>query len=217
MTALRNALDIPDEPPRQWRGVMQALVGATVLLVVGVVAARTFALGGWVRPWLAIEIVTGVPAAGAAWLLVGPHRRREWVTAGVFVVSLFLLPVGSAGATPSPERLQRIVNAIELPGVTQRDVRVGNGRCRPTCSELRRTAVAKGVSFDKVKAQIEGILRYRGFTVREYGYDTGEPLRIDATSDDYYASFELRNVTPGETRIAHVWIARGPKSEHKVG
>src|SRR5687768_877585 len=108
MTALANALDIPDEPPRQWRGVPQALVGAAVMLVLGVVLARTFALGGWVRPWLAIEVAVGLPATLAAWLLAGPHPRREWLTAGVLVVSVALLPVAAAGATPSPERLQRI-------------------------------------------------------------------------------------------------------------
>jgi hypothetical protein len=217
MTALANALDIPDEPPRQWRGVPQGVVAAAVVLAVGVVVARTFALGGWVRPWLAIEIVVGLPAALVAWLLTGPHPRREWMTAGVVVVSLALLPLAAAGATPSPERLQRVVNALELPGETTRDVRIGNGRCRPSCSELRRTAIARGTAFDKVRSQLEGILRYRGFEVREYAYNPGEPLRIDAQTDDYFASFELRQNTPGVTRIAQVWIARGPKSENKIG
>lgn len=210
-------LDLPDEPRRRWRGLPVALGAAALVLAGGVVVARTFALGGWERPWLAVQAVVALPAMVTAWLVAGPHRHRTWLTAGVMLAGVVLQPVAVAGVTPSPNRLAAIVDGFELPGETVRDVKIGNGRCRPACSELRRTAVATGMSFTKARAGVEGLLRAHGFTVRFYGYGPGDPLRIDAENDALRAQFELRAVTLDETRIAQVWLAKGPAPAHEVG
>lgn len=212
-----SLLDIPDEPPRRVRGVVAALVGAAVVIVGGVVLARTFALGGTSRPWLAVQAVVALPAMVVAWLLAGAHPHRTWLAVGAMVVGLATQPVAAAGVVPSAARLAQTVDAIGLPGEITRDVRVGNGRCRPSCSELRRTAVAKGIAYAKARAQVEGILRARGFKVTLYGHRPGEPERIDALSDDLLAQFELRQIALDQTRIAAVWIARGPAADSEVG
>lgn len=210
-------LEIPDESPRQWRGPLTAAVAAAVVIVAGVVVARTFALGGTVRPWLTVQAVIALPALLVAWFLCGPHPRRSWIAAAVMLVGLIVQPLATAGVTPSPDRLAQIIDALDLPGETVRDIKVGNSRCRPACSELRRTGVVKGIAFIKAKGQIDSIMRAHGFTVKEYGHRVGEPTRIDVSNDDLLGQFELRFVALGETRIAQVWIARGPASDVEIG
>lgn len=217
MTAPGALLDLPDEPERQWRGVAAALVGAAVALVVGVVVARTFALGGYARPWLAVQAVVALPALLAAWFFAGPHRLRTVVTVGVVVAGLALQPVATSGTTPSPQRLGDIVDGFGLPGETVRDVHVGNGRCRPACSELRRVSMARGLAYAKARAQVEGLMRARGFEVLMFGHHPGEPERIDARNDHLRAQFELRVVELGVTRISQVWITLGPRPDRQVG
>lgn len=179
--------------------------------------ARTLALGGTVRPWLAIEAVVAVPAMIVAWLLAGPHPQRTWIAAGVMVAALFVQPLAASGATPSPTRLARIVNALGLPGKTTHEVRIGNGRCRPACSELRRVSIVRGESYASARSDFEGNLRARGFDVRLYGHHAGEPERIDASNDKYLVQLELRVVSLGVTRVSQVWVARGPAPAHSVG
>jgi hypothetical protein len=210
-------LDLPDEPRREWRGVGAAALGAAAVVVVGIVVARTFAFGGFERPWLAVQAVVALPAMVVAWLLAGPHRARTWVTAAAMIVGLALQPVATSGATPSPTRLAQIVDALGLPGTTVREVRIGNGRCRPACSELRRTTVARGMSYASARAEVEGLMRARGFAVKMYGHHAGQPERIDANSDTLRAQFELRESSLAVTRIAQVWIAVGPTPSNTVG
>lgn len=217
MTAPGTLLDLPDEPSFQWRGARTGLLGAAAVLAAGVVAARTFALGGSIRPWLAVQAVLAVPAMLVAWLLIGPHRRRTWITAGVMVAGLLLQGVAASGATPSPARLSRMIDSFGLPGETVRDVHVGNGRCRPACSEVRRVSIARNIAYAKARARIEGLMRAHGFTVTMYGHHAGEPERIDAEKDKLRVQFELRVAKLGETHIAHVWIADGPTPDNEVG
>ncbi len=218
MTGPASALDIPEDEPRAWRGVTAAAAGSAAWVGAGVVLARTFALGGWQRPWLAVGATLAVPAALLAWVLAGPHARRTALTAATMVLGVALVPLVSAGATPSPARLSAMVDDLGLPGETVREVHVGSGRCRPECSEIRRTSVAKGIAFAKVRAQLAGILRASGFDVRVYSHDIGEPVRIDAAKPKLRAQFALVwNPASFETRISSVVIARGPASDHEVG
>jgi hypothetical protein len=214
---LASTLDLPDEPKRQLFGVPAALIGGAAWIAIGIVLARTFAMGGFERSWLAIGATVAIPATIIAWALAGPHRFRTWIAAVVMVVGVVLTPLASSGATPSPARLATIADDLELPGATVRDVRLGSGRCRPACSELRRTAVVRDISYAKVRAQITGILRASGFEVRIYAHRVGQPLRIDAKKRRLLASFELRQVSASETRIASVFIAKGPAPDHEVG
>ncbi len=217
MGALAAALDLPDEPRRELRGIPAALVAGAIWIAIGIVLARTFAMGGFERSWLAVGATVAVPATIVAWALAGPHRFRTWVAAAVMIVAVALTPLASSGATPSPARLAVIANDLGLPGTTVRDVRIGSGRCRPACSELRRTAVVRDISYAKVRAQITGILRASGFEVRVYAHKVGQPLRIDAKKPRLLASFEVRQVTTSETRVASVFIAKGPPPDHEVG
>ena len=217
MTERGTLLDIPDEPPRQRRGVAAALSGAAVVLIAGVVVARTFALGGWVRPWLAVEAVLAVPAMIVAWVLAGPHPRRTWITAAVMMVGVLLQPLAAAGATPSLPRLAQIVDDVGLPGTTIRDVRVGNGRCRPACSELRRTSVARGIAYAKARGQVDSALRAQGYEIKAYGHRAGQPERIDARKGKVFVQIELRHTQLDETRIAQVWITLGPRPDTQIG
>ena len=212
-----SILDIPDEPRRDRRGVPAAAIGAAVCIAMGVVCARTLALGGTVRPWPAVEAVVAVPAMIAAWVLVGPHRQRTWITAGVMVVAVIVQPLAASGATPSPTRLARIVDHLGFPGETRHEVRIGNGRCRPACSELRRVTVVRNQSYVSARADFEGNLRARGFEIRQYGHHAGEAERIDAQNDDYMVQLELRIIGVGVTRVSQVWVARGPTPRHSVG
>lgn len=217
MTALGTLLDLPDEPPRQWRGLAASLVGGAVVLVAGVVVARTFALGGWVRPWLAVEAVLALPAMLVVWVLAGPHPQRTWLTTACMVAGLLLQPLAAAGATPSVARLAQIVDSVGLPGEHVRDVRVGNGRCRPACSELRRTSVARGIAYAKARGQVDGALRANGYELKVYGRRAGEPERMDARKGKIFVQIELRQTKLDETRIAQVWITRGPRPSNQVG
>ena len=133
------------------------------------------------------------------------------------VLALALQPLATSGATPSTARLQQIIDDIGLPGETIGEVRVGNGRCRPSCTELRRTSVVKGMSYAKVRGQIDGLMRAHGFELKVYGHHPGQPERIDASSDRFLVQLELRDIGLAETRVAQVWIARGPAPEGRVG
>ncbi|MEY2419281.1 MAG: hypothetical protein QOG90_1961 [Actinomycetota bacterium] len=214
---MTGVLEIPDEPPRQWRGLLAAIVGGAACIVVGVVLARTFAVGGFVRGRLVLGLCVPVPAAIAAWLLAGADRLRTVVTAAVMIVGVLFMPVGAAGATPSPARLSAMVDDLGLPGATLHEVRIGNGRCRPSCSEVRRVSTAKASSFVKVSAQLQGALRVRDFTVRLFSHRVGAPTVITAENDKMTANFELRVVSLAETRIAGTFIAKGPTPAHSVG
>jgi hypothetical protein len=217
LTALANALDLPDEPPRAWRSPASAAVAAALWLAIGTVLCRTFALGGWERPRVAVGLVLAAPAAIVAWLLVGAHPRRTLITAVAMLVGLLVIPLASAGATPSPARLRQIADAIGVPGKVVHEVQIGNGRCRPACSELRRTSVASGSSYVKYRAQIEGALTARGFEIKRYARRAGEPDRIDAVSERLLVSVDMRMLDLSRTRIAQIYIARGPKPDHSVG
>ena len=217
MSAPGSLLDLPDEVRRPWRGPVAAGVGGVVVLVAGVVVARTFALAGSTRPWLTVQAVVAIPAMVVVWLLAGPHLWRTRLVALAMVAGLATQPFATSGITASPQRLAQTVDHIGLPGDVVRQVFVGNGRCAPACSELRRTVRVKGVAYAKARAQVEGIMRARGFKVTLYGHRAGQPERIDAVSDDLLAQFELRSVAPDETRVASVWIVRGPTPKNEVG
>jgi hypothetical protein len=214
---LTGILEIPDEPPRAWRGVPSAILGGAIVVVTGVVLARTFGVGGFVRGRVLLGVCVPVPAAIAAWALAGPHRFRTLITALVMVAGVLAMPIAGSGATPSAARLSAMIDGLRLPGEVVHEVRVGNGRCRPACSEVRRTATVRGIAFAKAKARLQVALRLHDFTVREYGHTPGAPTRIDAESDDMLAQFELRMVDLATTRIAIVVIAKGPASDYKVG
>jgi hypothetical protein len=214
---LTGILEIPDEPPRQWRGLVSAAIASVAAIVLGIVLARTFALGGFVRGRVLLGLCVPVPAAIVAWGLAGPHRFRTWVTAAAMVVGVACMPIAGAGATPSPARLSHTVDRLGLPGTNVHEVRIGNGRCRPACSEVRRVWKATGSSFVKFSAQVEGALRSREFTVRTFSHRIGAPSIITAENDDLIASFELRAVSLNETRIAGTFIAKGPTPTHSVG
>ncbi len=164
-----------------------------------------------------VGAVLAVPAMILAWLCAGPHSPRLAAAVVAMVVGVALIPLASAGATPSPQKLAKIADALELPGHTVRDRAVGNGRCRPTCSELRRTAVAEGSSFTKVGAEVFAVLSRRGFTMRTYPHTADEPLRIDAISKKLWVSIELRRTTLVRTTISAVFLAQGPAPEHEIG
>ncbi|MEY2470059.1 MAG: hypothetical protein QOF21_2757 [Actinomycetota bacterium] len=217
MSTLASALDIPDDEPRVWRGLPAAAIAAALWLVVGVVLVRTFALGGMKSANLIVGASLAVPAMVVAWLCAGPHRPRLLAAAVAMVAGVALIPLASHGATPSPARLAEIADAIGLPGSTVRDSSVGNGRCRPSCTELRRVAVAEGSSFVKVGAQVFAALQTRGFTVKVYPHAVGAPQRIDATSKKLWVSIELRQTTLVKTTIAEVFLAQGPAPDHSVG
>lgn len=209
--------DLPDEPRRRVRGPLAAAVVALVLLAAGVVVARTFALAGTARPWLSVQLVLAVPAMVGTWLAAGPHRHRTWIVVGAMVAALALQPVTASGITPSPSRVAQIVDALGLPGRTVRESSVGNARCRPACSELRRVSSVTGISYAKARANVEGLLRAHGFKVHVYPHSAGAPERIDAQNDEFLVQFELRSVSQTTTRIASVWLARGPRSDFEVG
>jgi len=210
-------LDLPDEPKRRVRGVVTAIIASALVLAGGVIVARTFALGGGTRPWLTVQAVLALPVIVVAWFAAGSHRWRTAITVGAMVVGLGLQPVATAGITPSTRKLASIVDGLSLPGKTVRNVTVGNSRCRPACSELRRITIAKGLSYASARAEVEGNLRARGFTVRMYPHRAGEPERIDAENRVLQAQFELRYLAPAETRIASVWLVKGPTPDTSVG
>lgn len=212
-----HLLDLPEEPARTIRGVPAAVIGVVVVVVGGVILARTLALGGTTRPWLSVQAALALPAMIVAWLLVGPHQWRTGLTVAAMTLGLVLQPLATSGATPSPARLAQTVDSLGLPGDNPRDVYIGNARCRPACSELRRTTVARGISYAKARARVEGLMRVHGFKVRMYGHRAGAPERIDAESDDLLVQFELRQVALGETRVASVWLPRGPTPDTEVG
>jgi len=217
MTALSHALEIPDDAPRQWRRLPLAVVAAAAWLVVGVVIARTFALGGMERRVLLVGALLAIPAGLGVWLAAGPHRFRTAASAIAMVLGVALIPLASAGATPSTGRLAELADSIGLPGTTIRDRAIGNGRCRPACSELRRTAVVDGISIVKVRAQVVGALKSAGYEVRVYSHAPNAPQRIDAGGKKVLVSLELRRTTEARTTIAAVFLAQGPAPDHEVG
>jgi hypothetical protein len=214
---LTGVLEIPDEPLRQWRGLVTAALGGAACIVAGVVLARTFAVGGFVHGRVVLGLCVPIPAAIVAWLLAGADRLRTVVTAVVMVVGVALMPLAASGATPSPARLSAMIDNLRLPGTTQHEVRIGNGRCRPACSEVRRVSTANGSAFAKVSAQVQGALRVRKFTVRLFSHRVGAPTVITAENDKMIANFELRMESLGKTRIAGTFIAKGPTPAHSVG
>ncbi|HVT76484.1 MAG TPA: hypothetical protein VHD87_05600 [Acidimicrobiales bacterium] len=214
---MTGILDIPDEPPRVWRGVPAAAISAAACVVAGTVLARTFAVGGLQHARLALGLCVPVPAAIAAWLLAGAHAWRTAVTAVAMVVGIAFMPLASHGATPSPARLSALADHLGLPGVKVHEVRIGNGRCRPSCSEVRRVSTAKGSSFVKTAAELQAALRVRGFTVKLFAHAVGAPTVISAESSRITAEFELRPVDLDVTRIAGTFIAKGPTPAHSVG
>lgn len=179
--------------------------------------SRTWALGGWTRPWLAAGVVVIIPAIVAAWILAGPIRERTAVVTAVLVVGVVGLPFAVMGATPSTAQLVKITNSMRFPGDVQRDVRVGSGRCRPACSELRRTLLVSGVGFAKARSGVMTSLRYRKFEIKEYGRVAGAPLRIDAQRNKIKISIELREVDLDNTRIALIVLVDGPAPDYEVG
>lgn len=211
------SLDIPDEPPRQYRGLAAALAGGSAWLIFGVIGVRTFAVGGWLHARLWIGLCVIVPAMLATWLLADPLRWRTVVTAAVMVVGCLLIPVASAGATPSTSRLAQIADGFHIPGKLVNEVRIGTGRCRPACSEIRRVAMVRGSSFAKVRSYVGTVMRAQGFEVREYGFARGAPARIDAVKAHLAVAFELRAADLDVTRIAETVVALGPAPAHSVG
>lgn len=179
--------------------------------------SRAWALGGWTRPWLAAGAVVIVPAMVASWVLAGPIRERNAVVTAVLVVGIVGLPFAVMGATPSTAQLVKITNSMRFPGEVQRDIRVGSGRCRPACSELRRTLLVSGVGFAKARSGVMTSLRYRNFTIKEYGRVAGAPLRIDAQRNKIKISIELREVDLDNTRIALIVLVDGPAPDYEVG
>lgn len=188
-----------------------------VWIAIAVVVARTFAVGGWTSPVLPLGSLLALPATTVAWVLVGNHDRRTTIAAAAMIVGLLAMPVASAGATPSTGRLASIANNLDLPGTVERDVRLGDGRCRPVCSELRRTSVVDGIAFAKARTQVRAALVGHGYSVRVYAHAVGAPQRIDAAKGKVLVSLELRLLNDGRTRIAAVFLAQGPAPNTSVG
>ncbi len=215
--SLRDALELPDEPRLVTRGPLLALAGAAFALASGVVVARTFAVGGWRSSNFFVGVLLAGPALAVAWTLSGPHRQRTLLSGAAVAVAIALVPVASAGATPSTARLSSMVDTIGLPGRVQRETRIGNGRCRSACSEIRRVAVVERLAFAKVYGQVYFALKSRGFEVKLYEYAVGAPARIDAKYKNILVSLELRSLTSNRIRIATVALADGPTPSHSVG
>lgn len=194
-----------------------AVVAAIMWIVLGVVVARSFAIGGWTSPILPLGSLLAIPAMTLAWVLVGNHPRRTTIAAAAMIAGLVAIPVASTGATPSTGRLASIANDIDLPGTIERDVRIGDGRCRPVCSELRRTSVVGGIAFVKARTQVRAALVGHGYSVRVYAHAAGAPQRIDAAKGKILVSLELRLLSDGRTRIAAVFLAQGPAPDTSVG
>lgn len=179
--------------------------------------ARAFAVGGWSSPLLAVGVLVAVPAMLAAWFLMGNHQHRLVAAAVAMLAGLATIPIATSGATPSTGRLAEMADYLALPGKRIREVRIGNGRCRPACSELRRVSVVDGLSFVKVVSQHRIALASRGYAVREYAHDVDEPTRIDAMKGKLTVSLELRQLNDVRTRIAAVFIVAGPTPDTSVG
>ncbi len=214
---MSSILDIPDEPRRERRGPVVAVVAAAVVVAIGVVVARTFALGGWNRPLLAIGCVTALPALVVAWLACGPHRSRTAIAAAAAIVGVVVMPLATSGITPSTARLSALADDLGFPGQVAREVRIGDGRCRAACSEVRRTTIVDGMSFAKAYGLVVGTLKAHGYNTKRYAYAPGAPARIDAARDKLLISLEVRAQRNGRTRIAAVFLAKGPAPDTSVG
>ncbi|MDP1794238.1 MAG: hypothetical protein Q8K63_08895 [Acidimicrobiales bacterium] len=214
---MSSILDIPDEPRRVYRSPLTGGVAAAALIALGVVLARTFALGGWSRPTLSVGIATALPALLAAWSVTGPHRLRTVVAAVAAVLGVVAIPIAASGATPSPARLATLADEIGLPGRVTREVRIGDGRCRSACSEIRRTAIAADISFAKAYARTHGALQSAGYETRRFAYSAGAPAIIHARKGKILVQLELRDLGPGRTRLAAVFLADGPTPDTSVG
>ncbi len=214
---MTSILDLPDEPPRQWRGpVLGALVGGA-WIVVGIIVARTFALAGWTRPALPLVLVIAVPAVLLAWIATGPAPARSGLAAAAAVIGVAVMPLASSGITPSTARLSATTDRIGMPGRTIREVRIGDGRCRTACSELRRTTIVTGMSFRKAYGLTLGALKARGYVTKAYAFGVNAPARIDATRGKVLVSLELRDEGGGKTRVACVVLVKGPRPDTSVG
>jgi hypothetical protein len=212
-----SILDIPDEPRRVWRGPVLGGVTAAVWIAVGVVVARTFALGGWTRPALPVVCVVAIPAVLIAWAVTGAVASRAAVAALAAVVGLAVTPLATSGITPSTARLSALADHIGMPGRTVREVRIGDGRCRTACSEIRRISVVEGMSFTKAYGLTLGALKARGYDTKRYAFAPNAPARIDASRGKILVSLELRNQGQGRTRVAAVFLAKGPRPDTSVG
>jgi hypothetical protein len=133
------------------------------------------------------------------------------------VLGVAAIPAAAAGATPSTGRLMSIANDLGFPGRIEHQTVIGNGRCRPACSELRRDAFVEDSSFASVRGLTLGVLREHRYTFEEYPEQVGGPVRIDASKGKVMISLEITFVSLARTRVAEIFIAKGPAPHHSVG
>lgn len=199
------------------RGVGAGLLLPAAWLALAIPLSRLAAFGGWRLHWLVLAALLAAPAAALSWWAVGPGPQRSlWPTA-VTVLALLTIPTASSGITPSPGRLSQIADSADLPGRVVSETRFGNGRCAPSCSEIRRTFVVDGVSFTKARAQTVGILKRRGYTVKLYSTRPDRPQRIDAGTADVLVSIEMRRTSLVKTTVEAHFFAQGPESSREIG
>ncbi len=216
MTALERALHVADEPSA-WPGWRLAAVAVVTWLVIAVVMSRVFALGGFRSPTLIVGSLLALPAALLAWGLAATERHRTWITALAMMVAVALLPLATHGATPSTGRLAEIADGLQLPGVVARDHRLGNGRCRNACSEIRRVAFVDEEPEAAVEFRITSTLKKRGYQVTLYPHAPLTPQRIDAKRGKILVSIEIRIISVTRTRIAEIFLTEGPAPDTSVG
>lgn len=219
-------LDLPDEAgdagTARDRGLRRGVVLATAVpvlwLALGIVAARTFALGGLPNHWLIVGGLLGGGAALLSWLLIGPGEQRTLWAVAFLVIGLALVPVASSGATPSVGRLSHMADDLGLPGrVVREDGRKGNGRCRPACSELHRVVVSETSSFTKVRTQVSNALKQHGYLVHVYGTSPTEPQRMTATSKKAKIEVVMLRTSTVRTTIELFLFAQGPEGSSQIG
>lgn len=162
-------------------------------------------------------MVTSLPALAVAWLVTGDDQRRTLVAAAAAVVGVAVIPIASAGATPSPARLSAIANAIKLPGRVTHETRLGDGRCRTACSEIRRTALVTGISFKKAYVATITALKGAGYETKEFARAPGAPAVVHAAKGKILVQLELRAGKDGSTRVASIFLADGPTPDTSVG
>ena len=217
-------LDLPEDAggvprPRlaDRRGVVTGLVVPGVWLAIAIPLSHVFALGGLPNHWLVLGGLLAVPAAALSWWAVGPGSQRALWPVAVAVLALILIPAAASGITASPARLAQIADDADLPGRVVSERSFGNGRCEPSCSELRRTLVLDGVSFTKARAQVVNILKARGYTVKLYSTRPDRPQRVDAGTEAVLVSIEMRRTSLVKTTIEAHFFAQGPASSREIG
>jgi hypothetical protein len=216
LTALERALELPDDEPTPW-GWRVAAVAVAAWIALAVAGARVLALGGYRWPLLIVGSLLAIPAALLAWALASAERHRTWITGAAMLAAVACIPLAITGATPSTARLAEIADGIGLPGRVVRDHRLGNGRCRPACSEIRRVAFVDDDSLAAVEFGVTSAFRRRGYELTIYPHASGVPARIDAKRGRTLVSVEIASITLARTRIATVFIAQGPAPHHSVG